>query len=256
VRNNPYVARARLDPRGHTPLVRSTARALKSNPAEPAPEPRGARRWGFQRERSRTGGRAPARRLAPKGEKPRKETLVQKLRGPKSRRYLLAFLAAAVIIQGLHVLEHVTQSIQVFVFGTSPAVASGLAGSIFDFPLVHFTYNFLFFGALIWGVAWVFGLGGFSKFDRAGVWAVVVAAAIQTYHAAEHVLQIFQSIETGTNRPPGFVGFFANNVIIHLLLNLIVWLPVVFAFYRFGGGAVIVRWASLVRQRIVARPTA
>jgi hypothetical protein len=177
-----------------------------------------------------------------------KESVSQKLRGPRSRRYLLAFLGVAVIVQGGHVLEHVTQSIQVFVLGVPGSVAGGLLGSFFDFPAVHFLYNAIFFGALVWAIAWAFGLGGFATFDRSGLWALIIAGGVQTYHAGEHVIQILQALETGTNRPPGFIGFFGNNVIIHLVLNLVVWLPTVYTFYRFGGTAVIVDWVRALRS--------
>jgi hypothetical protein len=187
----------------------------------------------------------------------KKEPFLQKLRGRRSREYFLLFLAAAVIIEGLHVLEHVVQSLQVFAFGVSPAVAGGLAGSLFDFPWVHFAYNFLFFGALIFAVAWAYGLGGFSRFDSVGMWALIIVAGIQTYHAAEHVIQIAQTFETGTARPPGFIGFFAapvgGNVAVHLALNLIVWVPTVIAFYRFGGAQVFTTWLASVRQARAAR---
>ena len=194
----------------------------------------------------------------PRGDRPvKKEPFLQKLRGRRSREYFLLFLAIALIIQGLHTLEHVVQSIQVFVLGMSPAVAGGLFGSVFDFPWLHFAYNFLFFGALIFAVAWAYGLGGFSRFDSVGMWMLFIAASIQTYHAAEHVIQIAQAFETGTARPPGFVGFFAGplggNVAVHLILNLIVWVPALITFYRFGGAVVFARWLSALRQARAAR---
>lgn len=177
----------------------------------------------------------------------RSVTLAEKLRGPRSIGYFLIFLGVALVIQGLHTLEHVVQSIQVFVFGVPRPLAGGLLGSAVDFPIVHFTYNFAYFLALIWAVAWAYGLGGFRRFDRAGMWALLIAAGIQTYHAAEHVIQISQEIAVGTPRPAGFIGLFQDNVLIHLLLNTIVWVLPLFAFWRFGGIGVMKQWI-LTRQ--------
>ncbi len=172
----------------------------------------------------------------------RKPTFLEKLRGPRSMGYFLVFLGVALIIQGFHALEHVVQTMQIFVFGVPRAQAGGLLGSAIDFPIVHFTYNFVYFLALVWLVAWAFGLGGFRRFDRLGLWLLIIAAGIQTYHAGEHVVQIAQEFSTGSPRPAGFIGLFADNVIVHLILNLVEWVLPFIAFVRFGGIGVLKEW--------------
>lgn len=171
-----------------------------------------------------------------------RESFFQKMRGRNSRRYLLIFLGTAVAIQGAHDMEHIVQSIQVFFLGVPRAQAGGLLGSVFDFPVVHFIYNIVFFVALTWAVAWVYGLGGFRKFDAAGMWALLIAAGIQAYHAVEHILQISQEAATGTQRPPGAIGLIGDNVIAHLVLNTAVFVLPLFALWRFGGFRVMVDW--------------
>ena len=171
--------------------------------------------------------------------------LVAALRGPRSIGYFLVFLGVALIIQGAHALEHIVQTLQVFVFGVPRPQAGGILGSTLDFPWVHFSYNFFFFITLAWATAWAFGLGGFRRFDRWAMWALIIAAGIQTYHAGEHVIQIAQELAVGTARPPGFIGFFQDNVIAHLTLNVVEWVVPFFAFWKFGGLSVMKDWLLL-----------
>lgn len=209
----------------------------KSTSASVRPKPTS----GDERKAARPDDRAP-------DERGRGESLMERLRGPRSLGYFLIFLGVALIIQGFHALEHIVQTLQIFVFGVPRPQAGGLLGSAFDFPMVHFVYNFTYFLALAWATAWAFGLGGFRRFDRLGMWVLIIAAGIQTYHAAEHVIQISQEAAVGTARPPGFIGLFADNVIAHLTLNLVEWVLPFIAFWRFGGIAVMKEW--LLRRRV------
>lgn len=182
------------------------------------------------------------------------ESLLEKLRGRRSVGYMLIFLGVALVIQGLHVLEHIAQTLQVFVFGVPKPMAGGLLGSAVDFPWVHFVYNFVLFLALVWVAAWAYGLGGFRRFDRIGMWCLLIAAGIQTYHAGEHVIQISQEFAVGTPRPPGFIGLFQDNVVVHLLLNTVVWVLPFIVFWRFGGIEVMMHW--ILRREVTAPATA
>lgn len=170
------------------------------------------------------------------------------LQGPRSVGYFLVFLGVALVIQGAHALEHIVQGLQVFVLGVPRPQAGGILGSAIDFPWVHFTYNFFYFIALAWATAWAFGLGGFRRFDRWAMWVLIIAAGIQTYHAGEHIVQITQEAAVGTPRPPGFIGLFQDNVIVHLLLNVVEWILPFYAFWKFGGLSVMKEW--LVRRRV------
>ncbi len=199
-----------------------------------------------------SGGTLPSGKPAPRSaaRSPRPGVLSM-LQGPRSIGYFLVFLGVALIIQGFHAMEHIVQSLQVFVFGVPRPQAGGLLGSAIDFPWVHFTYNFFFFIALAWATAWAFGLGGFRRFDRWAMWVLIIAAGIQTYHAGEHVIQITQELAVGTARPPGFIGFFQDNVVVHLLLNVVEWVLPFYAFAKFGGLAVMKDW---ILERKVTTP--
>ena len=194
--------------------------------------------------RSESGG---ARRVAR-----RTDSILDKMRGPRSMGYFLVFLGVGLVIQGLHAMEHIAQTMQVFVFGVPRPQAGGLLGSAIDFPIVHFVYNFVFFLFLLWSVAWAYGLGGFQKLDRRAMWLLLIAAGIQTYHAAEHVIQISQEAAVGTARPPGFIGLFQDNIVVHMLLNVTVWVLPFIAFVRFGGMGVMKQWIFTRQVRLPA----
>jgi hypothetical protein len=172
----------------------------------------------------------------------RRDSILEKMRGPRSMGYFLVFLGIGLVIQGLHAMEHIAQSMQILVLGVPKPVAGGLLGSAVDFPVVHFVYNFAFFLFILWSVAWAYGLGGFQKLDRRAMWLLLVTAVVQTYHAAEHVIQISQEAAVGTQRPPGFIGLFQENFIAHLILNVAVWILPFYAFVRLGGLGVMKQW--------------
>jgi hypothetical protein len=178
--------------------------------------------------------------------------VLEKLRGPHSLGHLLIFLGIAVIVQAAHAVEHVVQTLQVFVFAMPREEAGGVLGSMLDFPWVHFTYNFVFFVGLLWAVAWAYGLGGFRRLDSIGMWALIVGATVQTYHTAEHVIQIAQQLEVGTNRPPGFIGSFQDNVLIHLELGVAGLVFPLVSLVRFGGIGVMKRWIAEHRVTVPA----
>jgi hypothetical protein len=180
------------------------------------------------------------------------DRILEKLRGPRSLGYFLVFLGIGLVIQGLHTMEHIAQTMQIYVFGVPKPQAGGLLGSAVDFPIVHFVYNFAFFLFLLWSVAWAYGLGGFRKLDRSAMWLLIIAAGIQTYHAAEHVIQISQEAAVGTPRPPGFIGLFQDNVVVHLALNFIVWILPFYAFVRLGGIGVMKQWLFTRQVRLPA----
>ena len=182
----------------------------------------------------------------------RTDRILEKMRGPRSMGYFLVFLGVGLIIQGLHALEHIAQTMQILVFGVPKPVAGGLLGSAVDFPIVHFVYNFAFFLFILWSIAWAYGLGGFRKLDHRAMWLLLITGVIQTYHAAEHVIQIAQEAAVGTQRPPGLVGLFQENFIAHLILNVTVWVLPFWAFVRLGGLGVMRQWIFTREVRLPA----
>lgn len=69
-----------------------------------------------------------------------------------SQSPLLTFFAVVVVVQDVHVLEHVIQLLQVHVLGVREDDALGLLGYVFEFhgteEWLHLVFNSLFLGSL------------------------------------------------------------------------------------------------------------
>ena len=71
----------------------------------------------------------------------------------------LAFYAAVVLVQGVHVIEHIIQLIQVYVLGIPDDEALGLLGYVFSFQgteeWLHIAFNVSYLASLVviaWGL--------------------------------------------------------------------------------------------------------
>ncbi len=167
--------------------------------------------------------------------------------GPSGWRNFLLALLALVTLQGFHVLEHAVQNVQVWYQHVLPPLSCGLLGCQLDFPWVHFVYNVAYFVGLGWMVVWAYGLG---QSNRWAVGSIIFATAFQGYHTFEHGVQLMQFFATGNPRPPGVIGVFGNNIVIHLIYNLIAWVPVCAALVALAlEGPVRRPWVSAMRPK-------
>ncbi len=130
-------------------------------------------------------------------------------------RYAQAGLAAALVIQAAHVVEHVAQVVQKFVLGYT--VAPGFLGSVFDLEWVHFTFNTALELALIVIFVW------WRRSNLGRVPLILTAAVLfQGYHAFEHVVKMYQYYALGiTVAPKGILGYIFPLIWLHFSLNLI-----------------------------------
>ena len=129
---------------------------------------------------------------------------------------------AIILVQGAHVLEHVAQTSQVFVFGLPRPHAHGLLGAVLDLESVHFAYNTVF----LLGLACFWRLGGSALHDesRGRVWSLFVAGVtLQGYHEVEHIVKMYQHLVFGQTPAPGILGNLVDLVVLHLAFNLIVF---------------------------------
>jgi len=150
------------------------------------------------------------------------------------RPWVILLVKATVLIQGFHFVEHVAQAVQKFVLGWQKA--HGILGFL-DLELVHLIYNSLYFLAL---AALFVGLGCYSGKSR--VWEqplialfFVFGVLLQGYHEVEHLVKFGQHLETLQQGTPGILGNFFNLIVLHLIFNLLVYLPVLglLVGYRF-----------------------
>lgn len=162
----------------------------------------------------------------------------------------LLLLAMLVVAQGfLHFPEHVAQLIQRFYVG---APANGIIGQL-NVEWVHAIYNW---GLLLAMIPLMVGCGFFARNNawkryNAVAWGALVASFwIQVWHAFEHygkLAQYYRNLSIvpaivppdGPNAP-GLLGYFLLTnwgtgalVILHFTINLIVFLPLVYAFFAF-----------------------
>ncbi len=152
-----------------------------------------------------------------------------RVQGPSSG----VWLVAAVVVGGFHLLEHVIQVSQRYLFGI--ASGNGLAGSIADIEPVHFIYNFLYLGLVIGAVLAIQPQAlARSTAARRLLTTVVV---LQIWHVFEHVVKMIQYVQFGGvngvggvfGSGPGGILPLAPIPLLHLGYNLAVYVPFVAA---------------------------
>jgi hypothetical protein len=99
-----------------------------------------------------------------------------------------------VVVQLMHLAEHIVQLVQIHAFGWPAAEARGVVSAL-DVERVHAAWNLLVLGAL----AWLLARGVRSSWLGATlVWA--------TLHTAEHAYLLGRAVLTGLEGEPGVLG--------------------------------------------------
>lgn len=131
----------------------------------------------------------------------------------------------AVIVQSLHMVEHIGQVTQKFVLHSDRA--HGFIGRL-DLEWVHLLYNTALLAPL-----YVLLLWGSTHLRRHRAFNVFLAVVLlQGYHLVEHVTKVVQHIETGTQGTPGILGHVIPVIWLHFLFNLIVLALLLIPFWR------------------------
>lgn len=137
-----------------------------------------------------------------------------------NQNYIRSFrtiFMATVVIQSLHMVEHIAQVIQKFGLGWKEA--HGIIG-VLDLEWVHFIYN----TALLITLYILFFK--YSRLLKAGgnvLYGIFVAdVVLQSYHVIEHLVKINQHLQTGQQGTPGILGNFVNPILFHFWMNLAV----------------------------------
>lgn len=149
----------------------------------------------------------------------------------------LGCFAAVVVIQGVHVIEHIIQLAQVYVFGVDDDDAFGLLGYVFrpnnTEEWLHLGFNSLYLGALylllipLWRrVGHGIPLAAFLGFAIAGV-------GLETWHVVEHAVIISNVIENHGCPCPGIgdrvLG--VTDTQLHFVYNAIAYAGTVAGFW-------------------------
>jgi hypothetical protein len=147
------------------------------------------------------------------------------------RQFIFMF-ALTIIIQAIHLVEHLAQVLQKFVFHLAPA--HGLIGQL-DLEQVHFAFNLLYLAALIVvTVGWLYYGGQLCSRQKVLGAMLLGTVAVQGYHMVEHSVKLAQFISSGMQGTPGIVGMHFDAVIFHALMNTAVLAPVVVVFFCAG----------------------
>ena len=157
--------------------------------------------------------------------------LISELRASPFKQFVYMF-AATVMIQTLHMVEHVAQVWQKFVLDYS--YAHGLIGSL-DLEQVHFTFNLMYLGALIYvTLGWLnFGRRVCRQEKMLGA-LLILTVMVQGYHMVEHSARLAQFLNSGLQGTPGLLGAHFDGVVFHALMNTVVYLPAVVVFVCSG----------------------
>ena len=158
---------------------------------------------------------------------------IAELRASPFKQFVYMFVAT-VVIQTLHMVEHVAQVFQKFVLDFP--YAHGLIGSL-DLEQVHFTFNLMYLGALIYVTLGWLNFG--SRVCRYGqekmLGALLIATVVvQGYHMVEHSARLVQFLNTGLQGTPGLLGGQFDGVVFHAAMNTVVYLPAVVVFVCSG----------------------
>ncbi len=156
---------------------------------------------------------------------------ISRLRVSPFKQFVYMFIAT-LAIQTLHMAEHVAQVVQKFVLDYP--YAHGLIGSL-DLEQVHFTFNLLYLGALIYvTLGWMtFGRRLCSQ-DKMLSALLIVTVLVQGYHMVEHSVRLVQFLNTGLQGTPGLLGAHFDGVMFHAVMNTVVYLPAMVVFVCSG----------------------
>jgi hypothetical protein len=158
--------------------------------------------------------------------------------GPAIGTRFFAFYAAVVLVQGVHVVEHIIQLIQVYVLGIPDAVALGLLGYFLSFQgteeWLHIVFNVSYLASLV-VVAWGFWR---SPVARSVVPLLAMAAFIffgvwlEGWHVVEHIVIIANVIANNGCPCPGILDarLGVSDTVLHFGYNAIAYAATVLPF--------------------------
>jgi hypothetical protein len=146
------------------------------------------------------------------------------------------FMTAVVLIQGGHVIEHIVQLAQVFVFEVPEAEALGLLGYVLQFngteEWLHLGYNTFYLLALyalilpLWRITpGVLSYWAFSFYIAASVW-------IESWHIVEHGVIIANVLANNGCPCPGIgdAALGVSDTVLHFFYNAIAYAGLAYAF--------------------------
>jgi len=166
---------------------------------------------------------------------------ISRTRSPKrlseSPRFF-PFFATVVVVQGVHVIEHIIQLLQVTVFDVPDDKALGLLGYLIQFngteEYLHFGFNLLYLTSLY---VLAFALMDYTAAGVVPRWAfktfIIAGVGLESWHMTEHMVIIYHVIRNHGCPCPG-IGDRALNVsdtVLHFFYNTIAYAATVVPFW-------------------------
>jgi hypothetical protein len=143
-----------------------------------------------------------------------------------------------VVVQGVHVIEHVIQLIQVFVLGIPDDKALGLLGYIFQFQgteeWLHLVFNLTYLSALLLLVVPLRGVVP-DAVPRWAYAAFLFGVGLEGWHNIEHAVIISNVLRNGGCPCPGIgdVALGISDTVLHFFYNAIAYSATVPAFFYY-----------------------
>lgn len=149
------------------------------------------------------------------------------------QKQFVSMFALSIAIQAFHMVEHVAQVLQKFVFHNVPA--HGLIGRL-DLEQIHFAFNLFYLATLIVVmVGWLYYARDITdRHVKLFGFVIFGTVLLQSYHMLEHVVKLIQFLETGMQGTPGILGTFIDGVVFHAMMNTAVLVPMVVVFVCAG----------------------
>ena len=150
---------------------------------------------------------------------------------------LMKFYAIVAAVQGVHVIEHIVQLIQVYGFGVASERAFGLLGYIFNFSgtaeWMHLVFNAAYLATIYVLFVRLYELYEIGQIARWKFWTFAIGGAgLESWHMTEHIVIIYHVIRNHGCPCPG-IGDQALNVSdiqLHFVYNTITYIAVVIPF--------------------------
>lgn len=138
--------------------------------------------------------------------------------------YGMKILALVLLIQGLHWVEHIAQVYQHWWLSLPIKESKGILFFL-DLEWNHFVFNSVYLLLLV--AVW-FLIRKVSF--RVAAWFLISGTLLQGYHVVEHIVRIWQHVQTACEPCKGILGWYIDGVYLHFAFNMFVLILPLAAF--------------------------
>jgi hypothetical protein len=155
--------------------------------------------------------------------------------------WFFPFMTTVVIIQGIHVVEHIIQLLQVFVFGVADGDAFGLLGYVFQFQgteeWLHLVFNATYLLSLYVLVPPLRRLVP-RPLPPWAFWAFIYGVVLETWHMVEHGVIIANVIRNSGCPCPGIgdAALHVTDTVLHFGYNAVTYGAILVAYWFVARG--------------------